>query len=182
MPWHAASTTPVSFILFSDNIWLFPAHPHRAHRKDSRQCDNQKEQPHLGRAGLGRGPRGLMRKVEMQPLHSHQLCSDPPPIWSKPCRPLGTGCVPLGRVAKNKPTAEEGRQQGTISQNQATVRTPARTASTAKIPLNPQQSQSSCPHSVHGPTRHSPNLQHSTFNALITGLTNFHNNPKILGS
>ena len=115
-------------------------------------------------------------------LHSHQLCSDPPPIWSKPCRPLGTGCVPLGRVAKNKPTAEEGRQQGTISQNQATVRTPARTASTAKIPLNPQQSQSSCPHSVHGPTRHSPNLQHSTFNALITGLTNFHNNPKILGS
>ena len=114
-----------------------------------------------------------MRKVEMQPLHSHQLCSDPPPIWSKPCRPLGTGCVPLGRVAKNKPTAEEGRHQGTISQNQATVRTPARTASTAKIPLNPQQSQSSCPHSVHGPRGHSPTsniplLMHSSQDSLTS--------------
>ena len=102
---------------------LFSADPHRAHGKDSRQRDNQKEQPHLGRADLGRGPRGLMRKAETQPLHSHQPCSDPPPTQSKPCCPLGTCCVPLGRVAKNKPTPEEGQKQGTISQNQATVRT-----------------------------------------------------------
>ena len=91
-----------------------------------------------------------MRKVVTQPLHSHHLCSDPPPIRSKPCWHLGTCCVPLGRIAENKPTAWKGRKQGTISQNQAPVRTPTRTASTSKIPLNPRQSQSSCPRPVEG--------------------------------